>query len=205
MQNLITSDDEQDRQWLAALAAKPNAPAPLHGLFQRYRMPLLRFCAASGLSAADAEEVVQDTFIKMLRHADGFRGEAKVSTWLHQIARNLCIDRLRQNRPELLLDEDAWAVVETNCASDPAVGEFAEHGARHSLQECFDLAFARFQAEHPAAAQALSSVVHLGWGIKELAQALGRTDGATREYLSQCRKKIKSFVAPCYELLKEAA
>ena len=200
----MSANDLQDRQWLAALAANPSAAAPLYGLFQRYRMPLLRFCAASGLVAADAEEVVQDTYMKMLRHADSFRGEAKVSTWLHQISRNLCIDRLRQSRPEMLVDEEAWAVIEGNCAVDPSVAEFAEHGVRHSLQECFDRAFASFQAQHPAAAQALSGVVHLGWGIAELAQTLGRTEGATREYLSQCRKKIKVFVEPCHALLKEA-
>lgn len=200
---MIDSFEAQERNWLAAIAAKPGAQAPLNALFQRYRRPLVRFCCATGLPLADVEEVVQDTFIKLIRHASTFRGEAKVSTWLHQIARNLCIDRLRQTRPEIIVDEEVWATFESNCAADDGADSFAEHGTRHNLQECFDQAFANFQSQHPAAAQALSGVVHLGWGIKELAQALGRTDGATREYLSQCRKKIKAFVEPCHELLGE--
>lgn len=202
---MTDTTESQDQAWLAAIAADPSAAMPVNALFQRYRKPLLRFCGATGLQAADAEEVVQDAFVKMVRNASSFRGDAKVSTWLHQITRNLCIDRLRQNRPELQLDDEAWAVIEDQCVAQPEQTEFASHGVRHNLHECFDRAFETFRRQHPAAAQAISGVVHMGWGISELAQALDRTEGATREYLSQCRKKLKAFVEPCQKFLSEAA
>jgi RNA polymerase sigma-70 factor, ECF subfamily len=44
----------------------------------------------------EATDLTQETFISAYRHFDRFRGEAKVFTWLYQIARNLCINRVRQ-------------------------------------------------------------------------------------------------------------
>lgn len=44
----------------------------------------------------EATDLTQETFISAFRHYERFRGEAKVFTWLYQIARNLCINRVRQ-------------------------------------------------------------------------------------------------------------
>jgi RNA polymerase sigma-70 factor (ECF subfamily) len=44
----------------------------------------------------EATDLTQETFISAFRHYDRFRGDAKVFTWLYQIARNLCINRVRQ-------------------------------------------------------------------------------------------------------------
>ncbi len=47
----------------------------------------------------EADEVVQETFLKAFRHLGGFREEAKLSTWLYQIALNACRSRGRKVRP----------------------------------------------------------------------------------------------------------
>ncbi len=44
----------------------------------------------------DAVDLTQETFISAYRHYDRFRGDSKVFTWLYQIARNLCINKVRQ-------------------------------------------------------------------------------------------------------------
>ena len=44
----------------------------------------------------EATDLTQETFINAFKHYDGFRGEAKVFTWLYTIANNLCINRMRQ-------------------------------------------------------------------------------------------------------------
>src|ERR1700748_1122632 len=49
-------------------------------------------------SAEDARDAAQETFIAAYRNLQGFRGEAKVSSWLHRIARNQCITRKRRSR-----------------------------------------------------------------------------------------------------------
>lgn len=44
----------------------------------------------------EASDLTQETFLSAYRHYDNFRGDSKVFTWLYQIARNVCINRIRQ-------------------------------------------------------------------------------------------------------------
>jgi len=57
----------------------------------------------------DARDATQETFLAAFRNLRGFRGEAKVSSWLHRIAVNQCISRQRRQRvrPETALEDDA--------------------------------------------------------------------------------------------------
>lgn len=53
----------------------------------------------------EAEDVAQETFVRLWTHAERWQPRnAKVGTWLHRVAHNLCIDRLRKRR-EILMDE----------------------------------------------------------------------------------------------------
>ena len=52
-----------------------------------------------------AADCVQDAFIAAFRRADSFRGDAAVTTWLHRIVVNACLDRLRRRRPTSELPE----------------------------------------------------------------------------------------------------
>lgn len=67
-------------------------------LVQRYQDPVfgmaLRFVGGRG----DAEDVAQEVFLRVYRGLDGFKGDAKFSTWLYRITFNLCADWLRRNR-----------------------------------------------------------------------------------------------------------
>src|SRR5215470_4162387 len=56
----------------------------------------------------DARDATQETFLSVFRNLRGFRGEAKVSSWLHRIAVNQCITRQRRAkvRNEAALDEE---------------------------------------------------------------------------------------------------
>ena len=57
----------------------------------------------------DARDATQETFLAAFRNLRGFRGEAKVSSWLHRIAVNQCISRQRRSkvRSESALDDDS--------------------------------------------------------------------------------------------------
>src|SRR6187431_472346 len=56
----------------------------------------------------DARDATQETFLAAFRNLRGFRGEAKVSSWLHRIAVNQCISRQRRSkvRSESALEEE---------------------------------------------------------------------------------------------------
>jgi RNA polymerase sigma-70 factor (ECF subfamily) len=193
---------DQDQVWLAVIAAGGReAEKALEALFRKYRRPLLAFLLRRRLDEGTAEEVVQDVFMRVVRGAAGFRSEAKVSSWLFQIARNLHLDHLRKANLEDTVDPEAWVAIEGALAGQPACE--SPVSAREALQECFERGYRAFAQAHPQASEALHKVVHLEWSTRDVATFLNRTEGATREYLSQCRKKLKRFLEPCQPLLAE--
>jgi len=56
---------------------------------------------------AEAEEILQETFLQVVRHIDDFRGQSQLGTWLYRIATNQALMRLRRKRPASLSLEDA--------------------------------------------------------------------------------------------------
>ena len=65
-------------------------------LLGRYRGPLFNFLLRSSRDRGRAEELYQDVWMKVIERCDDFRGDAKFSTWLYAIARNLAIDHQRK-------------------------------------------------------------------------------------------------------------
>ena len=70
----------------------------------------------------DARDATQETFLAAFRNLRGFRGEAKVSSWLHRIAVNQCISRQRRSkvRSESALEEEHETSFATPFAHSPA-------------------------------------------------------------------------------------
>ncbi len=65
-------------------------------LLGRYRGPLFNVILRLVGDRGRAEEIYQDTWLRVIERCDNFRGDAKFSTWLYAIARNLCIDHQRK-------------------------------------------------------------------------------------------------------------
>lgn len=56
--------------------------------------------------SSEAEDVVQDTFLRVYMNLDRYDENQKFSTWIYRIATNLCIDRLRKRKPNYSLDAE---------------------------------------------------------------------------------------------------
>jgi RNA polymerase sigma-70 factor (ECF subfamily) len=81
-----------------ANAAKPSAAAPRDEalrLFDAHGASLFRFCRFTLGRADEAEDVVQETFLKLLQHLDGGRDHTNIRAWLFAVAANACRDRMR--------------------------------------------------------------------------------------------------------------
>ena len=71
-------------------------PEALDDLVDEYRRPLFAFIMRMVGDQTAAEDIFQDTWIKVIRSVHKFRGEAKLSTWLFQVALNQVRDALRK-------------------------------------------------------------------------------------------------------------
>lgn len=92
--------------------------AAFETLLGRYRGPLFNVVLRSVRDRGRAEEIYQDVWMKVIERCDDFRGDAKFSTWLYTITRNLCIDHQRKMkfRGHASLDE-------AQRGSDRTIGE----------------------------------------------------------------------------------
>jgi RNA polymerase sigma-70 factor (ECF subfamily) len=71
-------------------------PEALPELVRRYEPRLLAFIRRIIGDAVEAEDIFQDTFVRLMKAADRYEPRAAFSTWIFTIARNLCIDRLKK-------------------------------------------------------------------------------------------------------------
>jgi len=67
-------------------------------LMDRYKEPIYWHIRRLIVSHEDAEDILQETFIQVYRHAGSFRGESKIFTWLYRIATNECTRFFRKNK-----------------------------------------------------------------------------------------------------------
>lgn len=72
-------------------------------VIQRHNRRLFRVARSVIRDDAEAEDVVQEAYVRAFRNLDGFRGEARLSTWLTRIALNEALDRMRRRRPNVPL------------------------------------------------------------------------------------------------------
>ncbi len=72
-------------------------------LYLRYKTPVFNYLCAQ-TSRAQAEDLMQDIFIKFVNKASDYRGESKVKTWVWTIARNSLIDYFRSGQHKFDLD-----------------------------------------------------------------------------------------------------
>ena len=87
------------------LAQEGNAAA-FEQLYRRYSGRVFCICLRMVKNAAEAEDLTQEAFLMLFRKIHTFRGESRFSTWLHRLAFNTVLMRLRKKRyPEVSLDE----------------------------------------------------------------------------------------------------
>lgn len=171
----------------------------LDALFRKYRGPLLGYLRSRGIAAAVAEDAVQETFVRVIQSAATFRGEALFSTWLYRIAIRVALDGAQAGDREDQFSESGWDRLEDDGVLT-LPEDLGRRVDREAYRRCIEARFAEFARAHPKMADALVHVVHLGWSMRRLAEALDRTEEATRQYMMTVRRRCTTFLAPCAEL-----
>lgn len=147
------------------------------------RLFRLRFHA----SEEDAEDLLQATFEKIIALRRLPPDLEAPGAYLWRIAVNCAQDWLRRQRPEI-------SVGGTMELEPLHTGLQPDHAQSFIASESLRRAFTRFARDHPERAAALTLLVVEQWNGTELAAYLQRSPGASREYLSQCRKVLQGYV-----------
>ena len=130
---------------------------------------------------ADAEDVVQEAFCRLWRHAARFEPRAKVTTWFLSIVRNLCMDRFR--RSEDLADASALDTL----ADDAATPE--ENWQAGVRSACLNEALRTLPLRQRAA---LMMWAWQEYDVPAIARELGMTDNAAHQLLFRARAGLKA-------------
>src|SRR6059036_391424 len=80
--------------------------SPASEIYDRYSSRIYNFAYRFLKNAEAAEDATQEVFVKMMRHANQFQGDAKLSTWLFSITANWCRDYLRKADNKIKESED---------------------------------------------------------------------------------------------------
>ena len=162
-------------------------------LFARHRDRLWAVALRTMGNPDDAADGLQDGMVAAFRRAGSYRGDAAVTTWLHRVVVNACLDRIRAakiRRLEALPDdvEDRGTVVATAVHDDQpeAVAEDAERRRR-----VLD-ALATLPVEQRAA---LVLVDMEGYPVAEVAEMLGCAEGTVKSRCSRGRTKLAALLA----------
>jgi RNA polymerase sigma-70 factor (ECF subfamily) len=174
--------------------------AGLRALYDNVGQSMLRFFVYKGVTADEAKDVLQETMVKIVRSAASVSGEGSAKAWIWQIARNCLIDHQRKTgalkNHETAVNDEQWDHLEKTTA-DPNATICATAG---SVDECVSAGLESFGNREPDRALVLLLQMD-GYSIEEIGLRIGRTIAATKEYLSQCKKKIQPYISHCTELL----
>ena len=75
-------------------------------LVDSFQEPIYNYIRRMVVSHEDAEDVLQEVFIRVFRHLDQFRNESSLSTWIYRIATNECLRLLNNRKEEVISAED---------------------------------------------------------------------------------------------------
>ncbi|WP_027346719.1 sigma-70 family RNA polymerase sigma factor [Hamadaea tsunoensis] len=172
---------------------------------ERYRRELTGYCYRMLGSSFEAEDAVQETFVRAWRNQDTFEGRSSARTWLYRIATNVCLDMLgavqRRARPMDLgpastaaslpaapLPEPVWLMPVPDSSVLPGSGDPADVAvARESIRLAFVAALQRL-APRQRAVLILREV--LAWSAQEAADLLGTSVASVNSALQRARATL---------------
>jgi RNA polymerase sigma-70 factor, ECF subfamily len=149
-------------------------------LVDRYSRPLYRLAYRLTRNESDADDVVQEAFMKVYRNLDSFDARATFSTWLYRIATNAALDLLRRRKRD-----DA----------DPIEDELPAPATSDSLtfRDALDRGMRTLSGNERTA----FVLRHFeGRSINEIGEVLGTHDNATKNTIFRAVRKLREALEP---------
>ncbi len=175
----MTATGEQSLRWFSAerVEAEPDLAALVRdhsGLLYRVALSVVR-------NPAEAEDIVQDVFLRVLQRQHQLGGIVEIRPWLVRIAWNLALDRTRKIRPEQMDEVFAESLVSVDLPADQALVEARR--IRQVLGAMERLPKKERQALLLSAMDELSTA--------EIGAVLGRSESSVRSLLFRARTHLR--------------
>jgi RNA polymerase sigma-70 factor, ECF subfamily len=184
-------EDGPDAERALLLAIRSGAdPAALERLLQRHEESLYALCRGILGQDEDAEDAVQETFLRVLRTVSRFRGGSSVRTWMTRIAVNVCLDGKRARRPAAPLNDEAL-LASASLRSDAASPE-AQVLQNAQISEALATLLPRHRTM-------LLLKEREGWNVAEIATAFRCTQRRIYHELSIAHRMLAEWRGRCEE------
>jgi RNA polymerase sigma-70 factor, ECF subfamily len=171
--------ERTDRDLMAQHCA--GDPDAFGEIFRRHRDRMWALALRTTGNRELASDCLQDAFISAFRRADSYRGEAAVTTWLHRIVVNACLDRLRRRRPTAPLPE-----YESLELAD-------QHDEHASTESALDVRAALAQLPEGQRLALVLVDMH-GLGVAEAAEILGVAEGTVKSRCARGRAALAELL-----------
>jgi RNA polymerase sigma-70 factor (ECF subfamily) len=160
--------------------------SPASEIYDRYSGRIYNFAFRFLKNAEAAEDATQEVFVKMLKHANQFHGDAKLSTWLFSITANWCRDFLRKADNKSKESEDVLI-------SLPAPSELApdRNLERRESERRVQRALQSLTAEQR---EAILLSRYQGLSYAEIAQIAGCSEGAVKTRVFRAMETLKKIL-----------
>lgn len=157
--------------------------SPAAEIFDRYSARIYNFTFRFLKNSEAAEDATQEVFLKMLKHARQFHGDAKLSTWLFSIAANLCRDHLRKADNKAKEPEETLVSLPAATDSSPEWNlERRQNETR--VQRALELLT-------PEQREAILLSRYQGLSYAEIAQIAGCSEGAVKTRVFRAMETLK--------------
>ncbi len=175
--------------WDLVARARDGDMAAFTALVRRYEAPLVHFCARMVGSVDDAQDIAQDSFIRVYRYLDRLRPEAKFSTVLFGIARNLTLNFLRDsgrrgrgNTVSLTRDDDTeQSIVDDGARPD-------ERARLGEIERTIEKALNLISAEHR---EVLVLREIQGMDYETIGEVINCPAGTVKSRIARAREQLK--------------
>ena len=161
---------------------------PASEIYDRYSLRIYNFTLRFLRNSETAEDATQEVFVKMLKYANQFNGEAKLSTWLFSIAANWCRDYLRKSENKIKKESDAVLISlpDTSLESPDRTIEQGE------IERRIQNALALLTAEQR---EAILLSRFQGMSYAEIAQISGCSEGAVKTRVFRAMESLKKVLS----------
>ena len=154
-------------------------------LLKKYQQKLYWHIRRMVIDHDDADDLIQDTFVKVWKNLPGFRSDAQLYTWMYRIATNECITFLNKKKQKnnIPLDDVAYELVDTLADSSYFNGDQAQLKLQQAILTLPEKQRLVFNMKY-----------YDNMKYEEMSEVLGTSVGALKASFHLAVKKIESFL-----------